>query len=78
MKRKKSKRRRRRKGTSNADYEVAVGSDAGVAEGMECYAHDFPDDDEDSFYEPDYGEEVRDVEQGVEIEEIGEVAEEDE
>ena len=44
---------------------------------MECYEHEFPDDDEDSFYEPDYGEDVQDVEQGVEIEEIGEVAEDD-
>ena len=39
--------------------------------------YDHPDDDEDSFYEPDIGEEVRDVDQGVEVEEIGEVGEDD-
>ena len=74
---KKKARRRRRKSTSDAEHEVAVGSDAGDAEEMECHAYDHPDDDEDSFYEPDIGEEVRDVDQGVEVEEIGEVVGED-
>ena len=76
-KKKKAKRRRRRKSTSDAEHEVAVGSDAGDAEEMECHASDNPDDDEYSFYEPDIGEEVRDVDQGVEVEveEIGEVGE---
>ena len=76
-KKKKAKRRRRRKSTSDAEHEVAVGSDAGDAEEMECHAYDHPDDDEDSFYEPDIGEEVRDVDQGVEVEEIVEVREDD-
>ena len=35
---KKAKRRRKRKSTFDAEHEVAVGSDAGDTEDMECHA----------------------------------------
>ena len=52
--------------------EVAVGSDAGDAEEMSCYADDYDDFDEDSGYEPSMGPDVEDVEHDIEVEEIPE------
>ena len=52
--------------------EVAVGSDAGDAEEMSCYADDYEDFDEDSGYEPSIGPDVEDVEHDIEVEEIPE------
>ena len=50
--------------------EVAVGSDAGDAEEMSCYADDYDEFDEDSGYEPRIGPDVEDVEHDIEVEEI--------
>ena len=51
--------------------EVAVGSDAGDAEEMSCYAADDCDEfDDDSGYEPSIGPDVEDVEHDIEVEKI--------
>ena len=42
-KNRKAKRRRRRKSTSDAEHEIAVGSDAGDAEEMECHVNHHPE-----------------------------------
>ena len=81
---KKTKAKRKgRKLKHGGEHEVAVGSYAGDAEAMECYAEDpddFPDDDDDvqSFYEPDFDEDVKDVDHGIEVEEIRDEGEDDE
>ena len=50
--------------------EVAVGSDAGDAEEMSCFADDYDDFDDDSGYEPSIGPDVEDGEHDIEVEEI--------
>ena len=47
--------------------EVAVGSDAGDAEEMSCYADDYDEFDDDG-YEPSIGPDIEDGEQDIEVE----------
>ena len=68
---KKKKKKKKSKGKKVMKMpEVAVGSDAGDAEEMSCFADDYDDFDDDSGYEPSIGPDVEDGEHDIEVEEI--------
>ena len=83
---KRAKGKNGKKKKKNATPEVAVGSDAGDAEEMSCYADehvehddDYAEFDDDSGYEPSIGPDAEEGEHDIEVEEIpeGEVREDD-
>ena len=68
---KKKKKKKKSKGKKVMKMpEVAVGSDAGDAEEMSCFADDYDDFDDDSGYEPSICPDVEDGEHDIEVEEI--------